>query len=369
MQLKEVKDKRTSKDFVDLPKRLYKGHKEWIMPLDKDIYDTFNPEENEAFSRDGRAIQWVLYKDQKPIGRIAAFTCMSPNGKIKEGGAGFFECINDQQAANMLFDAAAEWLRKEDFKTMDAPINFGDRDSFWGLMVEGFKKHSYRENFNYPYYQELFENYGFEKSIEQSTSEITKDDFNYERFTKLASRVRSNPKYEFKTLDWKNIDQVAKDFTHIYNKAWANHDFFVPMTIAKIKSRIKLMKQIAPGDLNVFAYVDGEPAAFQINVLDINQLFRKMNGKLDLIGKLKFLWYKNKIDRVRAIVFGVVPEHQNKGLEVGLIMAYHDSVMKRRNIKSTELAWIGDFNPKMHSMFDSMGAKRIKLHYTYSKEL
>lgn len=369
MQLKEVKDTQASRDFINLPKALYKGHKEWIMPLDKDILDTFDPNENEAFSRNGKAIQWVLYDNGKAIGRIAAFCCTSPNGKLKEGGAGFFECINDQKAANILFDAAAAWLKKEDFDKMDAPINFGDRDSFWGLMVEGFTNHAYRENLNYPYYQALFENYGFEKSIEQSTSEITKENFNYERFNKLAGRVRSNPKYEFRTLDWKNIDQISKDFMYIYNKAWAHHDFFVPMTLEKIKARIKLMKQIAPGDLNVFAYVDGEPAAFQINVLDINQLFKKMNGKLDFIGKLKFLWYRNKVDRVRAIVFGVVPEHQNKGLEVGLIMAYNDSLSKRKNITSTELAWIGDFNPKMHSMFDSMGAKRIKLHYTYSKNI
>ena len=132
---------------------------------------------------------------------------------------------------------------------------------------------------------------------------------------------------------------------------------------------MKLMKAIAPGDLNVFCYVDGKPAAFQIMVLDVNQIFKHLNGKLNLIGKLKFLWYRKKVDRIRAIVFGIVPEHHNKGLGLGLIMTYYDNLANRPIIKSTELAWIGDFNPKMHSMFESMGAEKIKMHYTYSKQI
>jgi len=370
MRLVEVKDNKTQKDFVQFPKGLYKDHAEWIAPLDSDINGIFDPKENEAFSRDGHAIRWMLYdSNSKSIGRIAAFHNTSPNGKLKESGAGFFECIDSQEAANMLFDAASNWLKEQGFKEITAPINFGDRDSFWGLMVEGFTNHAYRENLNYPYYQALFENYGFEKTIEQSTMEITKEAFNYERFSRIANRVKSNPKVEFRSVDWNNVEQVAKDFVSIYNKAWSHHDFFVPMTLAKIKSRMKLMKAISPGDINVFAYVDGEPAGFQIDVLDVNQVFKHINGKLNLIGKLKFLWYRSKVDRIRSIVFGVVPEHQNKGIDLGLIMTYYDNLVKRPSIKATELAWIGDFNPKMHSMFKSMGSTRIKLHYTYSKKI
>ena len=369
MQLVEVKDTKGQKDFIQFSKDLYKNHKEWITPLDDDINETFDPLRNEAFARDGHAKRWMLFQNGKAIGRIAAFYNTILNSKERECGAGFFDCIDDQDAANMLFDAAANWLNEQGFTEMTAPINFGDRDSFWGLMVEGFTNHAYRENFNFPYYQALFENYGFEKTIEQSTSVITKGTFNYERFSKIANRVKSNPKIEFRALDWSKIDQIAKDFVYIYNKAWSNHDFFVPMTIEKIMPRMKLMKAIAPGDLNFFAYVDGEPAAFQVMVLDVNQVFKHVNGKLNLLGKLKFLWYRKKVDRVRAIVFGVTPDHQNKGLDLGLIMSYYDAIDKRPRIKYTELAWIGDFNPKMHSMFDSMGAKRIKLHYTYAKSI
>jgi hypothetical protein len=370
MKLVEVTNKKTQKDFIQLPKDLYKNHPEWVSPLDSDISGTFNPQENEAFSRDGKAKRWMLYDASlKAIGRIAAFYNIMPNGKEKECGAGFFECIDKQEAANTLFDAAANWLKEEGFTQMTAPINFGDRDSFWGLMVEGFKNHAYRENFNYPYYQALFENYGFEKTIEQSTAEITKGSFNYERFSKIADRVKSNPRYEFRSVDWSNVEQVAEDFVHVYNKAWSHHDFFVPMTLEKIKVRMKLMKEIAPGDLNIFVYYDGEPVGFQIDVLDVNQIFKHVNGKLNLIGKLKFLWYRKKVNRVRAIVFGIVPGHHNKGLDLGLIMTYYENVRKWPKIKATELAWIGDFNPKMHSMFESMGAKRIKLHYTYAKSI
>lgn len=369
MKLVEVLSKEQIREFVNFPKSLYRDNPEWVMPLDEDIYSTFDVSKNEAFSRDGKAKKWLVYKDKgEVVGRIAAFCNLTPKGD-KEGGAGFFESINDQKVANMLFNAAATFLKSEGFAKMEAPINFGDRDSFWGLMVEGFKNHSYRENFNFPYYQNLMESYGFEKVIEQSTSEVKTKDFNYERFSKLATRVYANPKYEFKYLDWNKVEQFADDFKEIYNKAWSTHDFFVPMTKEKIYGRMKLMKAIAPSELNVFAYADGKPAAFYLNVLDVNQIFKHINGKLNLLGKLKFLWYKGKVNRVRGIVFGIIPEFQNTGIEVGMIMKFYESIKDHPVIKSSELAWIGDFNPKMHSMFKSLGATRVKMHYTYSKDL
>jgi hypothetical protein len=368
MQLKEVIDNKTKTDFLNLPKTMYKNDPEWIMPLDNDINDVFDPNRNEAFKNDGRAIRWVLYDEGKPVGRIAAFHALMPNGE-KEAGAGFFECVDYQDAANILFDAACNWLRSEGCTKVDAPVNFGDRDSFWGLMVSGFKNHSYRENYNFPYYQALFENYGFEKTIEQSTSQIFTKDFNYERFSRISQRVTGNSKYEFKSLDWSQIDKFADDFVEIYNKAWEAHEFFVPMTKDKIMSRMKLMKPIAPGKINIFAYADGKPAAFYINVLDVNQIFKYVNGKLNWWGMMKFLWYRRKVNRVRAIVFGVIPEYHNTGIETGMIMKFYDFIKDHPVIKSSELAWIGDFNPKMHSMFNSLGANTVKVHYTMSKEL
>lgn len=352
------------KAFIELPKTLYSKDKNYIMPLDADIAFTFDKNQNPAYQT-GETIQWILKNNNENIGRIAAFYNHVPTTGAILGGCGFFECIDNQEAANMLFDAAKEWLKTKNCTEMDGPINFGERDSFWGLMVGGFDRPSYKENYNFPYYKSLFENYGFKFHIGQTTSLINHETFNFERFSKLASRVFANPSYTFDYIHKNNLEKYAKDFIEIYNQAWAFHENFVPMTFEKIMVLMKQMKPILVDEMNIFAYADGKPVGFYITVLDVNQIFKHVNGKMNWLGKLKFLYYRRKVERIRGIVFGVVPKYHNLGIEIALIMKFRDAMIKNPQFKDNELAWIGDFNPKMLSMFESMGAQEIKRHITY----
>ncbi len=336
----------------------------YIMPLDKDIEDVFDSRANPAF-KEGECIRWLLSGDGETIGRIAAFYTKIPASGLVTGACGFFECIDDAEAARILFDAAKQWLISKNCSYMDGPVNFGERDSFWGLMVEGFASPSYRENYNFPYYKSLFENYGFKPEIGQTTSLIEDKSFNFERFSKLAARVMSNPAYTFDYIHKDNLKKYALDFIEIYNQAWSFHENFVPMTIDKIMVRMKQMAPILEETLNVFAYHEGKPVGFYITVLDVNQIFRHVNGKMNLIGKLKFLYYKRTVKRVKGIVFGVIPTHHNLGIEVAMIMKFREALLKGGRFTENELAWVGDFNPKMLSMFESMGARPIKKHITY----
>jgi hypothetical protein len=334
------------------------------MPLDKDIAEVFNPSSNKAFEN-GECSRWLLKRNGKTIGRIAAFYTLHPSTGIRTGACGFFESINEKEAAFQLFEKARDWLTSRECTFMDGPVNFGDRDSFWGLMVEGFASPSYRENYNFPYYRELFEAYGFRPEIEQTTSLINDKTFNFERFSRLATRILSNPSYTFDHIRKEKLNKYAGDFIEIYNKAWAFHENFVPMTMEKIMSRMKEMLPILEEELNIFAYHEGKPVGFYITVLDVNQIFKHVNGKLDFIGKLKFLWYKRFVKRVRGIVFGVVPSHHNLGIEVAMIIKFREALLRGGRFTENELAWVGDFNPKMLSMFESMGAKPVKKHITY----
>ncbi|MEI6594102.1 MAG: GNAT family N-acetyltransferase [Bacteroidota bacterium] len=371
MKIVEVSNRARASKFIKVHHIIYKDDKRWVCPLDNDIKDVFDKEEN-LFFKDGDAKRWLLYDDNKKlIGRVAAFynrKYFLHTGK-KIGGMGFFECINDQQAANLLFDTCKKWLLKNDVEGMDGPINFGEKDKFWGLMVSGFTNPSYQENYNFPYYKDLFENYGFVKTVEQSTSEITLETFNRERFNRIAQRVLNNPIYKFEHYREKDIEKFAGDFLAIYNQAWSHRTDFTPMTIERVHLVLKSLKPILVEDFIWFAYANDEPAGFYINVIDVNQIFKHLRGKMDLFAKLKFLWYKKfgRIDRARGIVFGVIPKYQNLGLETGMIMKFYDSMMRYPNLRSSELAWIGDFNPKMHSLFDALGAKTTKVHFTYQK--
>ena len=369
MFVKEVISFSENQDFLNFPKKLYKNNPDWVCPLDKDIEEIFDPSLNRNFEN-GEAKRWLLLDDSgKIIGRIAAFythkSLVQPD--IKSGGIGFFECIHDQHAANILFDKAKTWLQEIGFEAMDGPINFGERDKFWGLLVQGFKNPSYQENFNFPYYRELFETYGFKQIFEQTTSEINFDLFKKDRLEKPYDRVSKNPAYSFEHFKMNQLEKFSSDFIEIYNKAWEKRIDFEPLTQKRMETTLHSIKPILIEEGIWFAYANNEPAGFFVNVIDVNQIFKHLNGKLDLWGKIKFVWFKKfgNVNRIRGIVFGVVPKYQNLGLETAMIMKVFNSMKKFPKIQSAELSWIGDFNPKMHSLFNAVGAKSTKIHYTY----
>jgi hypothetical protein len=124
-----------------------------------------------------------------------------------------------------------------------------------------------------------------------------------------------------------------------------------------------------PREFAVFAYDNERPIGFFIAILEINQVFKRFKGKMGLWQQLQFLWYRNTINKAKGIVFGVVPDYQNLGIETGLIMKFYEGIHSNQTVQSMELAWIGDFNPKMISMLESLGAVKTKIHHTYRKEI
>lgn len=366
MQVKEVISFADKAEFHDFARRLYSSDAEWIAPLDKDIEDVFDIRKNKNFEQ-GNAKRFLLLNEQgETLGRFAAFYIQKTDGR--HGGIGFFECAKNDEAARCIFDYAQYWLKTHGCTYMDGPINFGERDKYWGLLVNGFEDPSYQENYNHPYYRDFFESYGFRKIFEQTTSELGMQDFKMERFVRLSERVFRNPTYRFEHYRSNALAKYADDFIYIYNKAWASRPDFSPITKERIESTLHSLKPIMMEEAIWFVYANNEPAGFYVNVLDVNQIFRHLNGKLNLWGKLRFLFYRHfgKIDRIRGIVFGVIPAYQNLGLETGMIMKTFEAMRaKYPHVVRTELSWIGDFNPKMHSLFEALGAKTSKIHYTY----
>ena len=211
--LKEVTDKTLEKEFIELPKRLYKGNRNWVCPLDDDIKAVFDPAKNKLFA-DGEAIRWVAYNQEgEVVGRIAAFYDNEHAYAYEQptGGCGFFEAINDQELANQLFDSARMWLLSRGMEAMDGPINFGPRDSWWGLLVEGYEfQPLYSNPYNPPYYKELFENYGFQNYFNQNTYlwRVYDDDIN-KSIHDRAERLRSTPGYSFANINGRDLEEVA----------------------------------------------------------------------------------------------------------------------------------------------------------------
>ena len=367
MVITEVNDKAARKAFLDVARTIYKDDDNWVCPLDNDVEAIFDPAKN-SFHKHGKITRWLLADDRgQVIGRVAAFINEQKayNYEQPTGGMGFFECINDEKAAFLLFDTAKKWLQDNGMQAMDGPINFGENDSFWGLLVEGFTPPSYGMNYNQAYYHAFFENYGFKTLYAQITNHLNILKPFPERFRKIASWVAKKPGYEFKHLKVKEIEQFAADFIEIYNDAWIGFENFVPITYETILESFKKMKPLMDEKLIWFAYVNGEPASFNIILPDANQMLKPLNGKLDLAGKLKFLYYRWKgATRMRAIVMGTKQKFQNHGLESALFITLGEYVLPLVQYEELELSWVGDFNEKMIALHAAMGSEFGKRHLT-----
>ena len=372
MKLIEVVSKHDNKEFLRLPDKLNRKDKNWIRPLDKDIISVFDPKANKLF-RHGEVIRWILKSDQgEVIGRVSAFIDRKICNTYDQptGGLGFFECINDQKAADTLFDAARNWLQERGMEAMDGPVNFGDRDRWWGVLVDGFFPPNYCMPYNPPYYQKLFESYGFRNYYNQYTYHRNIFDGDIDEHMKTtAERVRKNPAYVIRHMDKINLDKYAEEFRHVYNAAWTRYSGVKEISLTHARAILNSLKPILDERLGWFAYYNDEPVAFFIMIPEMNQVFRYVNGRLNLIGKLKFLWHfkVRKVCRTAVgMIFGVAVEHQKKGLEGALVYAFREvAIAENFPYKELELNWIGDFNPTMMRIAEMVGCKIRKTHYTY----
>ena len=374
MHIQEVKDSNDIREFLMLPVRLYESTPQWIRPLDKDVDSVFDKEKNKAF-RHGECIRWLLKSDSgETIGRVAAFIVeksVSKGNDQPTGGMGFFECINDKEAAYLLFDQCKAWLTDRKMEAMDGPINFGSRDRWWGLLVEGFENEpNYQCNYNFPYYQDFFESYGFQLYFNQLTFARKVMEPLSEKLDKKARLVAADPNYSFRFIPKSEIDKLPEYLRIVYNKAWANRAENPELTQAQAVLLVKQMKPIIDERLLWFGFYKEDPVAFFVSLPEINQVFKHVNGKLDLIGKLKFLWIKMTGSNKKAfgILFGVVPEHQGVGVDGAIIMAARELYQSgKMSYVDYEMNWIGDFNPKMIQVVEQVGGFVSKRHITYRK--
>ena len=361
MQILPVTDAAGSKYFIEVPLSIYKDDPNWIRPLNKDIEEVFNKDKNKAF-RFGKTERWILRDDEgKLIGRIAAFANKKYKNKGDEmtvGGIGFFECINDQDAADLLLDNARHWLISNGMEAMDGPINFGERDRWWGMITEGYFEPLYCMNYNPPYYVKLFENYGFKVFYNQIC-------FGLDAQKKLAQKVldrhkvhEANPDISFSTIKKNNLEKYAADFVEVYNKAWAGHGGLKQLNKEQVLLMFKKMKPVMDENVIYFAYYKGIAISMFVNLPDINQYFKHFKGKFGILQKLEFVWRQRfrKTKKFVGMVFGTVPEWQGKGIDAYIIGECAKIVqVPPYHYTHYEMQWIGDFNTKMINVAESLG--------------
>ena len=371
MRLLEVQTPAQALEFLRFPVRLYAGDPNYVRPLDRDVANVFDPARNKYF-RHGELVRWLLVDEAgRTRGRVAAFVNeRTARASVPAtGGVGFFECVDDPAAASALLDAARDWLAARGMAAMDGPINFGDRDQWWGLLLDNFGPPLYGQNYNPPYYRRLLETYGFRLYFNQ-----------YTYFRKVAAPLSpeyqanaavlfNDPEFSFEHLRLNNLAKYTEDFRRVYNKAWVKHDGVKEMTPEQSAAIMRKLRPIIDERVCWFAYYRGEAVGFFIALPELNELFRYVGGQLNWWGKLTFAWHRwrGAVRTLTGIAFGIVPEHQRKGLEMAFILAASKMVQDASKVHYEDFVmnWIGDFNPKMMRVAETIGGTIWRTHGTF----
>ncbi len=372
IQMHPVRTESDWHEFLHLPVKIYRDHSAWIRPLDKDVRDTFDPAKNRLYDHGSEAEVWLARRNGEVVGRIAAFVNKKKYAHSFDypvGGMGFFEAVNDREVAFALFDQARAWLEARGMKAMDGPINFGEKDRWWGLIIDNFDDPPYYcQNFNPDYYVSFFEEYGFRIFYKQFILRRPVNSDLSEKYIQKAERLRKDPNYRVTTISKKQLPRFAEDFRRVYNQAWVKHESQKEMTRDQAMAIMKALKPIIDEDLIYFAYYKDAPVGFFISIPEINEVVRHLNGRLDTWGKVKFFYYlkiKKVVRTIMGLVFGVVPEHQGKGLEGLMVDAARQTIVPKRKYDWIITNWVGDFNPKMLYIVQNMGMKTYRTMATY----
>jgi len=370
MKITEVTNRKERKDFLNVAKVIYRNDTTWVCPLNKDIDSIFDPEKNAYYSH-GEATRWVLKDpDNNLIGRVASFIDhkSATNHEQPTGGMGFFECINYREAAFLLFDTARRWLKERGMEAMDGPVNFGETDKYWGLLVDGFTHPSYEVTYNHPYYRDLFESYGFLTYYKMEGFHLDLKKELPPRFMKIAEWISTKPDYEFKHFRWREQDNYINDFTEVFNEAWASFKKdFEPIKPEYIRETLKKAKIIIDEEFIWFAYFKGKPIAIYMMYPDVNMILKHLNGKMTLADMIRFIILKKQkaMTRIRGLLMGVIPSFQGHGVESGFIFKVMSVLGSKPHYEEIEFSWVADYNPKMRKIFTAVGAVPAKHYITY----
>ncbi|MFV0505695.1 MAG: hypothetical protein ACK5L5_03140 [Bacteroidales bacterium] len=369
MNVVEVEGEAQVELFHNFPHKLYEGDSSWVCQPHSLVENIFDIDRNNAL-KNGAVCRWLVVSNGEVQGRIAAFVVDTYAQSFEQatGGLGFFECVDDYSVAERLFDVAIKWLKNRGMEAVDGPINIGENFFHWGVLTDGFVQPTYGMQYNMPYYERFFKNYGFKTYYEQYSYQLDITSPNLpERFWKIAERMFNKPGFSYEQFRFARKDKFINDFMEIYKQAWTKHGNYKCIEPKDIDSMLKASRHMLDEDFIWFVYKEGRPIAIFMMVPDINQLLKKIpNGKLNLINILKLMWYRKRkvIKRCRVLVMGVVPKYQKSGVESAIFYKIREVLMRKTWYNQMELSWVADFNPKMIAIFKAVGGEHDKTHKT-----
>ncbi len=377
LEVKPVAGKRDLMRFIKLPWRLYRNEPNWVPPLISDRKRVLDRSKNPFFEH-AEAEYFLAWRDGEPVGRVSAHIDRNFNEFQGNdwGLFGFFECEDDQEAADALLDSAESWLAARGRDRIVGPMDFTTNDEC-GLLVEGHEHAPLvLESWHHPYYQRLIESHGgLEKAMDLYMWKLQLDRVDesggfHPMIVAAAEKVEQEHGVTIRHMNKRELKREIDLFLEVYNAAWEKNWGFVPLSDEEVRRYAKDLKPILDENWTWIAERDGEVLGAALSLPDINQCLKYMNGRLFPIGWAKFLWHKRKIDKVRVLALGVKPEHQHLGIAANFYIAHLDGARNDRDhMVSGDMGWILETNEPMNRAMEGMGGEIDKRYRIYGKPL
>jgi hypothetical protein len=370
IEVRPVRSRRELNTFIKLPWRIYRAGDPWIAPLIFERRRYLNRGKN-PFFKHADAELFLGWRDDAPVGRISAQVDRAFNDFHGErwGWFGFFECLEDQAAAEALLAAAEGWLRERGQERMVGPASFTMNDEA-GILVEGYDRPPILQTpWHHPYYRTLLEGAGLAKAMdlfmwEQWFSELEVLPIIYE----LADKLEPEHGITLRKMRKQDLEAEIRRFVEVYNAAWSTNWGFVPLAEEELVHAAKENKPLLDEDWLWVAEKGEEAVGAALTFPDFNQVLARLDGRLLPLGWAKALWHRRKIDRVRVGFLGVKPEYQHTGVAAGLYVA-HFNEAARKPQSGGEMGWILESNTTMNRGMEAMGAKVVKRYRMYERSL
>jgi len=365
-----VRSKSDLNKFLKFPWLIYKDNPHWVPPLLYDIKKVLNKKKNPFFNHADIEL-FLAVKEGSVVGRIAAIKNDLHNKEHndKVGFFGFFECINDQEVADKLFDTAAQWISEKGLTAMRGPANPSVND-IYGLLIDGFDDPPrILMPYNPKYYMDLMDNYGFQKAKDLYAWKISKEKMETnDKIKRVADIALRRSNATIRPLNMKDFNNELEKVKFVYNKAWEPNWGFVPLTDKEIDALAADLKPLVDPNLVLFLEIENKTVGFALTMPDYNFIFKEMNGRLLPFNFIKLFTKRKTIPWARIIILGVIPEFQKRGLDAAL---YYEIMVRaeKRNIVRGEASWILEDNDMMNRGAETMRGDLYKKYRIYEKEL
>jgi GNAT superfamily N-acetyltransferase len=378
LNISSVRSDEELMDFIQFPWQVYRNNEYWVPPLLSERREFLDPERNPFFKH--AQVEFLLARrGTQVVGTIAAFTNHAYNEfqGVNTGFFGFFEVLEDAEAAAALLRSAENWAKEAGHETILGPAQFSTNDEV-GLLVDGFDDvPRVLMTYNPPRYLDYLETAGFQKAMDLWAYEITIEGFMQNippKLLRVVEKVKARRNLVVRKINMKDFDQEVERFKRVYNKSWERNWGFVPMNDEEIDHLASQLKQIIDPDLVLMVESEGEVVGVSLTLPDLNAPLRlayPRPGVPELLTMLKLLWHwkvRRKIEWIRVFALGVLPEFRGQGIDAMMYLQTADNAA-RKGYRRAEMSWILENNDMMNRSIRLLGGEVYKTHRLYEKRL